>query len=169
MAEFFNGPYHGKGLPLVPNIWLGTTVENQKRAAERIPLLLQTPAKVKFLSVEPMLEAVNLRFIRYDVPPVQHGMWIKKAEVIDALTGEKADVLEGHGTFWDAVTPDKISWVICGGESGPKRRPFDQAWALDLRNQCMETNTPYFFKQAGGLRPGTDPTLDGVTWHQFPA
>ncbi len=62
-------------------------------------------------------------------------------------------------------TPD---WVVCGAESGPNRRPFDKVWAIDLKNQCDERGIPFFFKQASGLYPGTDPTLEGREWKAWP-
>lgn len=61
-----------------------------------------------------------------------------------------------------------IDWVICGGESGPKRRPFDLAWARDLRDQCQEAGVPFFYKQGSGLRPGEDHLLDGQVIQECP-
>jgi protein gp37 len=100
----------------LPNVWLGVTCENQQAADERIPLLLQTPAAVRFVSVEPMLEVLN-------IPP-------------SLLGGTKGGV----------------DWVICGGESGPNRRPFDVEWARDIRDQCKAAGVPFFMKQIDKLR-----------------
>ena len=88
------------------NLWLGVSVEDKQRAAERIPFLQATPAAVRFLSVEPQLEE---------------------------------------------VTPDLrgISWVICGGESGPGARAFNLAWAESLLMQCRAADVPFFMKQVG--------------------
>lgn len=108
------------------NVWLGTTVEDQQRANERMPILLTIPAKVRFLSCEPLLSAVDLG---------------------PELAG--------------------LQWVICGGESGGKRRPFDLAWARSLRDQCAEAGVAYFFKQIGALRPG-QPGPDDLMVRQFP-
>jgi protein gp37 len=102
------------------HIWLGTSVESQKYADERIPLLLQTPAAVRFLSVEPMLEAVDL---------------IGKDAQDSALNPYDGDA--------------KIDWVICGGESGPGARPFNLAWAESLQEQCKAANVAFFMKQVG--------------------
>lgn len=104
------------------NIWLGVSVENQKMADERIPLLLDTPAATRFLSVEPMLEAVSLT----------------------NLCGVGFDALYGV-----AECTRKIDWVICGGESGPGARPFNLAWAESLREQCKAAGVPFFMKQVG--------------------
>ncbi len=106
--------------PLAPNIWLGVTAENQETANERIPLLLEVPAAVRFVSVEPMLMPTNLR-------PYLPG----------------------------------LDWVICGAESGPNRRPFDVAWALDLYERCREAGVPFFYKQGSALKPGQDAELPG--------
>ena len=61
-----------------------------------------------------------------------------------------------------------LSWVILGGESGPKRRPMALDWARAVRDQCVEAGVPFFFKQESALYPGTNPTLDGKEWHQYP-
>lgn len=62
-----------------------------------------------------------------------------------------------------------LNWVIVGGESGRGYRPMQQDWARSIRDQCVAAGTPFFFKQSSALRPGTNDTLDGVQWHQFPA
>ena len=111
--------------PISPNIWLGVSVENQKAADERIPLLLKTPAAVRFLSVEPMLEHVDL---------YRGGFTL--LEPVKSPTGEQ----------WPG-----LDWVIVGGESGPGARPFDLAWAESLLEQCRAAGVPFFFKQAGSV------------------
>lgn len=113
------------------NVLVGATVEDQKRADERIEHLLRVPAR-RFLSCEPLLERVTLRSI--GTGPVK----------IDSLTGR-----------WDVPRKDnstqepRIHWVIVGGESGGRSRPFDLAWARSLRDECLVVGTPFFFKQAG--------------------
>ncbi|WP_127580887.1 DUF5131 family protein [Paenibacillus koleovorans] len=102
----------------LPNVWLGVSVENQKAADERIPLLLQTPAVVRFLSCEPLLEEVNI------------WRWIDPIR-----------------TGWP--TPQEIHQVIAGGESGHKARPMHPEWARSLRDQCLDADVPFFFKQWG--------------------
>jgi protein gp37 len=108
------------GLVWLPNIWIGTTVEDQRRADERIPHLLTIPASVRFLSVEPQLAHVDLSFI------------VAEARNIHGIEG-----------------PHEIGWVICGGESGSHARPFDLAWARSLRDQCRAAGVPFFMKQLG--------------------
>jgi protein gp37 len=106
------------------NIWFGVTAENQKTANQRIPYLNSIPAKVKFVSVEPMLSFVNLSI------PLK-------------------DTLKYH----EGGLKNCISWVICGGESGPKARPLHPDWARSLRNQCKESGIPFFLKQWGEWLP----------------
>jgi len=103
------------------HVWMGTSVENQDTANTRIPALLKIPAAIRFLSVEPMLEAVNI---------CRGYQWAKGA------------------MSRNSVAP--IHWVICGGESGPHSRPFNIVWAYYLRQQCIAFNIPFFMKQIGG-------------------
>jgi len=128
---------------LPPNIWLGVSVENQARANERIPVLMDTPAIARFLSVEPLIGPVDLEpwlYYRSDLFDLQ--------------------LFEVYG---------KIDWVIVGGESGPKARPMELEWVRTIRDQCKETFTPFFFKQWGGInKSGTGRLLDGVKYSQFP-
>lgn len=126
------------------NIWAMTTAENQLYAEKRVPLLLEVPAAVHGLSVEPMLGCVDL-------------------------------------TAW----LDKIDWVIVGGESGGKARPMQPEWVRYLRDQCLEANVPFFFKQWGNWMPLNNTqrsiapmkrvskkvagrALDGQYWNQIP-
>jgi protein gp37 len=119
-----------------PNVWIGTTVENQKAAEDRIPHLLRIPAKVRFLSCEPLLGPINItqEKINYSVPTRFYG-----------------DI----GIEWTDPGPDfiGIDWVICGGESGYNARPLFPAWAGGLRDQCEKSKTPFFFKQWGQFLP----------------
>ena len=115
-------PAGSVGLLGAPNIWLGTTVEDQDRADERIPRLLATPAAVRFLSVEPLLGPVDL----FDVDGV----------------ASQADPL---GPF----PAEKIDWVIVGGESGPGARPCDVDWIRSVVGQCRKAGVPCFVKQTG--------------------
>jgi protein gp37 len=105
----------------LPNVWLGTTVENQRWVDERIPLLLDTPAAVRFLSCEPLLGPLRIR--RYLYP--------------------------------DNDPLPAVNWVIIGGESGPRHRPFNLEWAQSIVQQCQAAGCAAFVKQLGGARPGT--------------
>lgn len=113
----------------LPNVWLGVSVENQAMADQRIPHLLKTPAAVRFVSVEPMLGPVDLtRWLRRSVSSIDYAQRV------------------GHGNQGAA---DRLDWVICGGESGPRARPMHPDWARSLRDQCRAADVPFFFKQWG--------------------
>lgn len=131
MQRFLRG-WDGQRMPenfafdlVWPNVWIGTSIENQATTDERIPILLQIPAAVHFVSVEPMLEPVNL-----GLPGTCPKSW---------------------GKGYMAIA-DLLDWVICGGESGPKRRPFDPDWARDLRDQCKASGVPFFMKQIDKMK-----------------
>lgn len=131
------GLYHacGPGWPL-PNVWLGVSVENQKAADERIPELLKCPAAVRFLSVEPMLEAVDLGLPR---------VWCRHHEVFERMT------MDGDRLCFKAQanTYDMLHWVIVGGESGPGARPCNVEWLRSIVGQCKAAGVPVFVKQLG--------------------
>jgi protein gp37 len=173
-GDFFSDNWHGltEAADYFPNLWLGVTAENQQRADERIPILLQIPAAKRFVSVEPMLGAVDLRNLKYD------------NDILDALAGE---YLSTDGS--EAYVPwNKLDWSICGGETGPKARPMHPDWVRSLRDQCQEAGTPFFFKQWGaGVEIGSGlpghprreagydfknrkggRLLDGVEWNEYP-
>ena len=114
------------------NVWIGTTVEDQARADERIPHLLSIPARVRFLSCEPLLGPVRL--------PIGSVMAGFPRHITAA----------GHAVG----APLAIHWVICGGESGPKARPMHPDWARSLRDQCAAAGVPFLFKQWGEWTPG---------------
>ncbi len=115
-----DGPYAYNEWPL-PNVWEGVSCEDQRTADERIPLLLQTPAAVRFVSLEPLLAPVDL-----------------------SVALEGTDYSAMH-----PMRP--IDWVICGGESGPKARPCDVAWIRSIVRQCREAGVACFVKQVGAL------------------
>lgn len=140
-----------------PNVWLGVSVEDQARADERIPLLLDTPAAVRFLSCEPLLGPVDLERIPSPVvTPEDEGFYhsaLFRSDVHyrdgtpDALTGRKiVDAVDGP-------MMEKIDWVIAGGESGPGARPMHPDWARSMRDQCQTAGVPFFFKQWGEWKP----------------
>jgi protein gp37 len=124
-------------------------VEDQQRADERIPLLLAIPARVRFLSVEPMLGKVTLPEIM--AKPRRAGLSFSRG----AKGGE-------------VITGNFIHWVICGGESGPGHREFNPDWARSLRDQCASAGVPFFMKQMGGAVKPFPPIPDDLNVREFP-
>jgi protein gp37 len=119
----------------LPTVWLGVSVEDQKRADERIPHLLATPAAVRFLSVEPLLGPVDLK------PRPRRDMCLRCGGGPDDR--HEDHVYQTHG----------LDWVIVGGESGPGARPMHPAWVRSIRDQCVAAGVPFFFKQWGSWAP----------------
>lgn len=119
------------------NVWIGTTVEDQQRADERIPELLKIPARVRFLSCEPLLEAVDLT----RVGGFTDGKTIWTENAIHTAVNPQ----------YQRIIPklNGIDWVICGGESGGGARTFDVDWARSLLEQCKTAGVPFFMKQMG--------------------
>lgn len=132
-----------------PNIWLGTSCEDQKRADERIPHLLRTPARIKFLSCEPLLGSLDIREY-LSCQQYLHGQVIP-------------------------CTCQLVNWVIAGGESGAGARAPNTKWFRDLRDQCEDAGVAFHFKQHGEYRDGVrlgkhaaGRVLDGRTWDELP-
>ena len=158
MLEFFEwfrrdwlGPFASAWPKEYPNVWLGVTAENQQQADYRIPLLLQIPAAVHFVSVEPMLSAVNLR--RWLQPCGCGGL---------CDSGEPCPMAYNAGG---------LDWVIAGCESGPGKRPARVEWFRDLKDQCVAAGVPFFLKQmASPVHAFIEhmPELDGQRWAQYP-
>ncbi|NUP35955.1 MAG: phage Gp37/Gp68 family protein [Streptomyces sp.] len=174
------------------NVWLGVSVEDQKRADLRIPALVDTPAAVRFLSCEPLLGPVWISDHIWQECPCCEG------EGHDEACARCAD------NHCDSGHIRKLHWVIVGGESGRGARPMAPQWATSIRDQCKQHHVPFLFKQWGEYAPtgylvigGTskgvllagDPVddlghrvelarvgkkkagreLDGRTWDEFPA
>lgn len=128
-----------------PNVWLGTSVEDQARLEERVPRLLAVPATVHFLSAEPLLGPLDFHQIEeegdgYGDSAIHYNM----------LSGERW-MRDGFEKEQQGELP--IDWVIVGGESGPKARPLHPEWVTGIRDQCQTSNTAFFFKQWGEWHP----------------
>lgn len=130
----------------LPNLWLGVSVEDQKHADERIPHLLATPAAVRWISAEPLLGPLDLA--KYLPLKLQEGNVWRECDC------DEIDPSDRPCLVCDARSG--LSWVVCGGESGPDARPFDLAWARSILRQCREAGVPAFFKQAGRLVVDSD-------------
>ncbi|MGE0768287.1 MAG: DUF5131 family protein [Hyphomicrobiaceae bacterium] len=142
-----------RGIGLVPydNVWLGVSAEDQRRADERIPDLLATPAAVRFVSAEPLLGPVDFGFVGDAPPKIGYHRF-------DALTGRALpwDGIIGGVSVWatnKAAACAQLDWVIAGGESGPNARPMHPEWAREIRDQCRSAGVPFFFKQWGEWAP----------------
>jgi protein gp37 len=126
---------NGKGVFPLPNVWLGISAEDQARADERIPELLQTPAAVRFVSLEPLLGAIAV------------GPWLHDSDCD----------LQEHGAAGTCTCTepreDRIDWVIVGGESGKGARPMHPDWVRSIRDQCASAGVPFFMKQWGEWQP----------------
>jgi len=119
------------------NVWLGVTAENQQAADERIPILLQTPAVIRFVSCEPLLGPIDLS--RYK--PFDGECYCQ-----DRPDGCKPRLARG-------CPETAIDWVIVGGETGPNARPMHPDWIRNLRDQCQAAGVPFFFKSWGEYKP----------------
>jgi len=136
-----------------PNVWVGASTENQEMADLRIPLLLQIPAAVRFVSAEPLLGPVTiLREWR--------GLGHRFAEQADGgpcCCGRPSAYHTG------------IDWLIVGGESGPNRRPVEIDWIASLVRQCSNAGIAAFVKQDGHARPGQQGRIPDELWiKEFP-
>jgi protein gp37 len=177
---FSGGEYHWRSWPL-PNVWLGVSAENQAAADKRIPLLLQVPAAVRFVSLEPLLGPIRLASANENT-----GKW-----------DDWIDPKQSHSPRMQRT----LDWVIVGGESGtgPGIRPMHPDWVRAIRDECVAAGVPLFFKQWGEYWPNSQGNysgasaaalerayddgaissrvgkkaagdlLDGVEWHEFPA
>lgn len=189
MRYFCNHYFNPQDLAPYPllNVWLGVSCEDQAAADERIPLLLETPAAVRFVSCEPLLGPVDLgmstatcdccdrwssRWVRlrgqvtsdlpslYDVKVAKPGIYRAHSNRHGALSVETGSGLLGIKPGEFECLP-KLDWVICGGESGPGARPMHPDWARSLRDQCQAASVPFFFKQWGEWAPVTPQYPEG--------
>lgn len=138
----------------LPNVWLGVSVEDQTRADERIPVLLNTPAAVRWISAEPLLGPVNFRNLRQYNP--RGKPWI------DGLRGlvTRGDYLARSPSECSMNTSTRIpgelpalDWIVAGGESGHGARPMHPDWVRSIRDQCAAAGVPFLFKQWGEWAP----------------
>lgn len=124
----------------LPNVWLGVSVEDQKTADARIPLLLGTPAAVRWVSYEPAIGPVDFTMLRKEWDCGTKHTW-------DVLRGRGIYTGNGQTTGWG---PERaLDWIVVGGESGPGARPFDVEWARSVIRQTCGTPCAVFVKQLG--------------------
>ena len=127
------------------NVWLGVSVEDQKTADERIPLLLETPSVKRFVSYEPALG------------PVVFDSWLK----IHRIKGEVGNLSSENFS-------NQIDLIIMGGESGSNYRPMNPEWAREVAYQCKHASVPFYFKQMSGARPKNVPTPEDLQIREWP-
>lgn len=132
------------------HVWIGATIVNQEEADRDIPKLLAVPAARRFLSMEPLLGAVDLRLQR-------------------PVTDKDRQDMDGYCSHITTAAGAGLHWVIVGGESGAGARPMHPDWAFDLRDQCATAGVPFLFKQWGEWTPGvnvegTRGTVDTAHW-----
>ena len=120
----------------LPNVWVGVSVEDQANAEHRIPLLLDTPAAVRWISAEPLLGPVDLTRLKTEELTWQ-----------DALNGRA----HAGPSVWSGQR--KLDWVVVGGESGRHARRMDLQWVRKVVGECHAAKVPVFVKQLG-LHPG---------------
>ena len=180
------------------NVWLGTSVENQRWADERIPLLLDTPAAVRFVSCEPLLGPVDLsgylgeeeqvyglypggdpRDYWPDVEccsPEEIERWQIACKEWDEGVGTDRGpscATRGDGSAWTGTgygigvytyRDVGLSWLIAGGESGPRRRPMRLEWLESVVAQCQAAGVSCWVKQDSALRPGMQGRISDELW-----
>lgn len=144
---FMDGGDYTPRWPL-PHVWLGVSVEDQTRADERIPDLLETPAAVRFVSAEPLLGAIDFTGIYGE---------IGTALQLDCLNG----IHYHHDDGGARTVAKRLDWIVVGGESGRGARPMHPQWVRGIRDQCNSAGVAFFFKQWGEwgvdrLRAGGD-------------
>lgn len=132
--------------PPLPNVHLGVSVENQAAADERIPVLLETPAAVRWISVEPLLGPVDL-----------DPWWVAKSTV------DLAAVVYGGQVRHPNPKPT-LDWVVVGGESGPGYRPMKIEWLESIVEQCYAPDIPIYVKQDSGARSGKQGRIRDELW-----
>jgi protein gp37 len=172
--EFFN-IHHDLDIKGLSNIWLGVTAENQKQADKRIPILLDIPASVRFVSVEPMLEPVDLGK-HFSVA------WKCKKCGFQGNSDTYGKETDGYGEpycpnckegytkdFMTGLVSNGIDWVIIGAESGSNARKIGSAYFFNLLFQCRNANVPVFVKQIWEDNKLVKlPMMGGQRWAEFP-
>lgn len=134
----------------LPNVWLGVSVEDQTRADERIPVLLDTTAAVRWVSAEPLLGPV-------DFTSIDTGSgWV------DSLQSYIRYPTATPGHFLnEPIDWPRLDWIVAGGESGPGARPMHPDWVRSIRDQCATVGVPFLFKQWGRYLPQHDDPMEG--------
>lgn len=145
-----------------PNLWIGVSAENQATADERILLLLQTPAVVRFVSCEPLLSEIILENAYETIEDVNNAF-------DNARPGERI-----YARSYLTHPTNGLNQVIVGCETGPGARPMELDWARSLRDQCQQADVAFFYKQGPDpmsfrlKKATTTNVLDGKEWKEMP-
>ena len=131
----------------LPNCWLGISAEDQRRADERVPDLLATPAAVRFVSAEPLLGPIKFWRVDEDAG-AWRGCGVKVSGGVTPSTPDSPPEGYDDSQPW-------LDWIIVGGESGPGARPMHPGWARAIRDQCAAADVRFFFKQWGCWAPSS--------------
>ncbi|MGX9981933.1 phage Gp37/Gp68 family protein [Methylobacterium fujisawaense] len=134
----------------LPNVWLGVSAEDQRRADERVPELLATPAAVRFVSAEPLLGSIDFTAIAID----DHY-------VLDALRGLYVGLTPEAAPYFPN---NALDWIIVGGESGPGARPMHPDWARQIRDVSAAAGVAFHFKQHGAWTVAIDREAQDPDW-----
>lgn len=136
---------------LLENVWLGVTCENQQQADERIPVLLQIPAAVRFVSLEPLLGPVDLG-----------RLWLGEERSVDC-GGCSSSPVRGQ-PYCPGHDVGGIDWCIVGAETGPGARWMNPQWARDVLGQCRNAGVPFFIKKMSDGHP----INEGLNVREYP-
>ncbi len=144
----------------LPNVWLGVSAEDQQRADERIPLLLQCPAAVRWVSAEPLLGPIDFEHIG-------NALFDREAAIKRSMHGPAAMNRDQAESF---IAHPQLAWVVAGGESGQRARECDADWMISIVRQCEAAGVPVFVKQDTGPKPGKQGKIPDALWalKQFP-
>ena len=168
--------------PILPNVHLGTSIENA-RWTHRAEILAQVPSAARFISAEPLIGTLYEQPTFQGIPEAafEDSRWwcenghISKRYLKSEETGRDLCLACGEPVRLAGkhLNLDGIDWVIVGAESGGGRRLYDMAWAREIRDACVTSGTAFFYKQSDAFRSGHHPYLieeDGSCWewHQYP-
>jgi protein gp37 len=151
---------------ILPNCWLGVSAENQEQANKRIPILLQTPAAIRWVSAEPLLSdidftavcVVNIDGDDGEINTLQYENW--EDYLTEWKTSGDEDWQESFLDYFgldelpSGHIHDKLDWIVAGGESGAGARPCQLAWIRSIVEQCNAARVPVFVKQLGSKPRG---------------
>lgn len=127
---------------ILPNVWLGVTVESRKHVS-RIDDLCKCPAAVRFVSLEPLLGLADISPYLARKCRRCHGRGERR---IGGMIKRTACCGYCTGTGWER---SGLDWVIVGAETGPGARPMHPDWVRSIRDQCVQAGVPFFFKSWG--------------------